>query len=125
MSFDDTYNFNAIEKKLINIKEEEDATSNQMSELERRERVAEVEMKEGRVADNIQDRDQRKDFANKIFTVTARYLIFVCFIVFLTGLKCLEYNDAVLITFLSTTTINIIGLFVIVARYLFPAKRRR
>lgn len=38
------------------------------------------------------------------------------------GTGKLILNDGILITLLGTTTIDIIGLFAIVARYLFPNK---
>lgn len=68
-----------------------------------------------------QDRELRKDFADNIFRLVVYYLIIVFFLVFLSssGTGSFAISDSVLITILSTMTINVIGLLVIVVRYLF------
>ena len=68
-----------------------------------------------------QDRELRKDFADNIFRLVVYYLIIVFFLVFLSssGTDSFAISDSVLITILSTMTINVIGLLVIVVRYLF------
>lgn len=70
-----------------------------------------------------QDIDMRKDFAAKTYNLVCIYLVIVFFVVFLVCCPA-EFNmsDNALIVLLSTTTINVIGLFAIVMNYLFPKK---
>lgn len=70
----------------------------------------------------IQDREQRKTFADKIFTVTVVYIAVVLFILIACGFSRLQLSDTVLITLLSTTTANILSLLVIVFNHIFPKK---
>lgn len=69
-----------------------------------------------------QDIKERKDYANKIFKLISFWLVAVLVILILQGCDCayFELSDQVLITLLGGTTINVLGLFVIVASYLFP-----
>lgn len=69
-----------------------------------------------------QDREQRKDFAERIFQFLMVYMLFSGFVLVLSGIAINNFhlNDEVLITLLGTTTANVIGIFVIVAKYLFP-----
>lgn len=69
-----------------------------------------------------QDREQRKDFAGKIFNFLMWYMIIAGAILFLSGAKIygFQLNDIILVTLLGTTTVNVIGLFIVVAKYLFP-----
>lgn len=71
-----------------------------------------------------QDRDQRKDFALKIFVFVSFYMFGVFFLLMLSGTECNRFHlsDSVLLTLLGTTTATIIGVFNFVARYLFHNK---
>ena len=72
-----------------------------------------------------QDRDQRKEFADKIFSFVCLYMFAVFFILFLCASPnsfCL--SDSVLITLLGTTTANVIGILIIVVTYLFSRKKK-
>ena len=66
-----------------------------------------------------QDREQRGKFANRIFNLMCCYLGAVMIIVILKGAKVLALSDSVVNVLLTTTTANIIGIFMIVAKYLF------
>lgn len=69
-----------------------------------------------------QDREQRKTFSYCIFGFMSIYMIIVLIIVFLTGFNVLILSDTVLVTLLSTTLANVIGVFTFVAKYLFHFK---
>ena len=73
-----------------------------------------------------QDRSQRKDFAECIFTFTLIYMLFVFVILFISGMTTTNFHlsDNELITLLGTTTANVIGILIIVVTYLFSRKRR-
>ena len=82
-----------------------------------------------------QDISERKNYARKLFWMTCGWLIAVLLIVVATSvsvanpcwwpewmptIKFCKLSDAVLLALIGTTTANVLGLFVIVARYLFP-----
>ena len=71
-----------------------------------------------------QDRRQRKQFAYCIFGFICVYMLIVLAIVLFAGLHAWDFSldGATLVTLLSTTTANVLGLFIIVAKYLFHAK---
>ena len=72
-----------------------------------------------------QDRKQRKSFSYLIFIFLCVYLELVFVILFFSGFSGLAFRmaDSVLITLLSTTTVNVIGIFILVVKYLFPTER--
>lgn len=72
---------------------------------------------EQKIKDLKQDRDERKKYARWTYYIISVWLLMILFLVFNSSL--LKLSDAVLITLVSTTTINIIGLAFIVNRYLF------
>lgn len=73
-----------------------------------------------------QDRDQRKDFAERIYSFAAIYMFGVFVILFLSGTETTNFklSDNVLITLLGTTTANVIGILIIVVTYLFSRKKK-
>lgn len=74
---------------------------------------------------DVQDREQRKEFADKIFNFVSNYMIFVCMVLFLKAITPRFFlSDNVIITLLGTTTANVIGILIIVVTYLFSRKRK-
>lgn len=73
-----------------------------------------------RLKDSQQNREQRKQYANKIFWLVCAWLVVLVIIVGQAGCGRLILSDSVLIALISGASINIIGLMVIVANYLFP-----
>lgn len=61
----------------------------------------------------------RKRYSYRIFLITSGWLIAVLTIIILSGLNILKLSDAVLIALLGSTTVNVLGFFVIVIQYLF------
>lgn len=76
------------------------------------------------LAGKKQDRDQRKEFANKIFDFMCWYLGAVFFIIMLNGITINNFkvSDDIILALLGTTAIEVIGTFAFVARYLFGSK---
>lgn len=99
------------------VKDEESVLPSTMAGLE-------VELRKEDVRGKRQDREQRKDFAYHIFKFICAYMAVTMLLVFLSGCNCACFSleGSVLITLLSTTTANVFGLFVIVAKYLFHTK---
>ena len=64
----------------------------------------------------------RKIYSKLLFWVLILWLIAILVVFVLIGRKILLYADSVIIAFITTTTMNVIGIYLIVARYLFPSK---
>lgn len=64
----------------------------------------------------------RKKFAPWLFGLVCIWLIVVSTAIFFTGFNFYEFNlsDKVLIAFIATTTANVLGLFYVVAKWLYP-----
>lgn len=73
-----------------------------------------------------QNKQQRKDFAERIYSFAAIYMFGVFVILFLSGTETTNFklSDNVLITLLGTTTANVIGILIIVVTYLFSRKKK-
>jgi hypothetical protein len=72
-----------------------------------------------------QDVAQRKQYAPRLYALTCGWLGAVAVILLLQGFSAgtthfFSLGNDVLIALLGTTTVNVIGLFYIVAKYLFP-----
>jgi hypothetical protein len=55
-----------------------------------------------------------------LFTLTINAWLFAVFIILLTNSKTLKLSDSVLITLLTTTTIQVLGMMIIILWDLFP-----
>ena len=76
-----------------------------------------------RLAGLAQDREQRKEYAGKIFNLVCGWLIALIAVICLAGAQCLNLSDSVLIALITGASVNIIGLMVIVTNYLFPKNK--
>jgi len=107
------------------LQEEETSIDKKEGErLHREARETENRLQKEKLKSQRQDRKQRKKFSFMIFYFLCAYLVTVFLILFLSGLGRLSFElaDGVLITLLSTTTVNMIGIFILVVKYLFPIK---
>jgi hypothetical protein len=93
---------------------------------ELRSKRLEYSLKEEELKGQQQDRDERKDYANKIYILLIIFLFIVFAIIALVGSSRYSFylSDKVLITILTTASVNVIGIFAIVIRYLFKDKSR-
>jgi hypothetical protein len=64
----------------------------------------------------------RLSYTTRIFILVCTWLAFVVISVYLTGFKSLNFSlsDKVLIAFITSTTISVLGLFIVVAKWMFP-----
>ena len=74
------------------------------------------------IADLKQDRAQRKIFSYCIFGFMCLYTVASLVVVFMCGCEVMKLDNSILITLLTTTLANIIGVFNFVAKYLFHSK---
>lgn len=84
---------------------------------EKKARIAELET---RVDGLRQDIEERKRYAWYIFILIVSWFIIILAIVFLSGMGFMEVSDTILVTLITTTTINIAAFFLGVVKYLFP-----
>lgn len=68
-----------------------------------------------------QDIEARKSYANKIFALVCGWLSLMILLVALSGFGT-QLSDSTLIALITTTTVSVLGLFTIVANYLFKAR---
>ena len=72
-----------------------------------------------------QDTQERKKYAARIFWVCAYWVTAIFLLLVLNGFGAAIYfklSDSVLLAAIGSTTANILGIFYIVARYLFPKR---
>ena len=71
-----------------------------------------------------QDIAERKAYANKVFKLVCFWLFGLFILLLLAGFPRPPFylSDSVLIAIISGTTVNVLGLFAIVANYLFPKR---
>ncbi|MFL0803392.1 MAG: hypothetical protein K6L81_06715 [Agarilytica sp.] len=64
----------------------------------------------------------RLGYAGRIFWLVCAWLVCVAIAVFMSGFNVSGFSlsDKVLITFITSTTVNVVGLFVVVAKWMFP-----
>ncbi len=75
-----------------------------------------LELENTQLKNDIED---RKSYAGKIFILICLWLFAVLLIVVVVGCKGMTLSDTVLVALITTTTINVLGLFLVVANYLF------
>lgn len=85
-------------------------------------RRTDLEIRKEELESAKQDRDQRGKFSKWIFIFVCTYMGIVLVILILCGYKCMALDDSVIISLLTTTTANIISIFLIVTKYLFYHK---
>lgn len=69
-----------------------------------------------------QDREQRKTFSRWIFIFTCAYMVVTLAIVCLCAFSVMRLSDTILVTLLTTTLTEVLGMFAFVAKYLFHHK---
>jgi hypothetical protein len=80
-----------------------------------------------RVRGLSQDIDERKKYAHRTFCLIAGWLVAVYALILLEGFEGtpgshFSLDKTVLITVVGTTTASVLGIFIVVMHYLFPAK---
>jgi hypothetical protein len=86
-------------------------------------RRTELKIRQEELESNIQDRKERKNYANKIFILLAIFMSTTILIIGASMFCFSKLSDIVLVTLLTTTSANVISIFAIVVRYLFRQKK--
>ncbi len=78
------------------------------------------------IKDLIQDRDERKKYALRIFILICAWIGLLFAVLALEAVGSprgwFHLDDAILLALIGGTTANVLGIFYIVTRYLFPRK---
>lgn len=102
------------------------ATSDEFGDFESHQAITRLNMEQQSAAQTLDERGQdmsaRKNYARNIFLLLLVWLTMVFGVVIGSGYeKCpIHLSDAVLIALISGVSISVVGLFAIVANYLFP-----
>jgi hypothetical protein len=89
-------------------------TLEQLDILKRREEVR----------SHVQDREERKEHAHNIFVLTCSWVCAIYLLLLFQGFQYSGFrlSDSVMLAAIGSTTANIVGVFIIVVRYIFPKK---
>lgn len=88
-------------------------------DIDREIKLVELEYKKEELESRRQDREQRGKFSGRIFVFMGIYMFCILAVLVLTGCGVFTLSDTVLVSLLTTTTADVIGIFIIVAKYLF------
>lgn len=64
----------------------------------------------------------RGELTNNVYDLVKNYIIAVVLITFLTGVGVLNLSDTVIVTLITTSLINIIGMLILIIKYFFNTK---
>jgi hypothetical protein len=96
------------------------------SETQEEEDDLDAQERRVRLRGIAQDINERRRYAGRIFWIIVFWLagIFVLLLIqgALSPWRLFSLDDAVLIAAIGGTTVNVIGIFIVVARYLFPRR---
>lgn len=103
----------AIQERTLNNSEEDILLALQHGKIKKQEEE---------IKDLQQDREQRKYLSYALFGFMCFYMLVALFIVFCCGFGWMSLHDNVLITLMTTTLADVIGIFSFVAKYLYHNK---
>lgn len=91
-------------------------------DLEEHKLHYELESLQQQLVEAVDTHNLRMGYSDKIFILVCIWLTCVLASIIFSGFNIwgFELSDKVLITFITSTTINVLGLFAIVAKWLFP-----
>lgn len=94
------------------------------NDLEEHRLQVELDALRQQVRESVDTHRLRLGYAKSLFRLVCAWLACVVLAVGLVGFKAWGFSlsDPILIAFITTTTINVVGLFIVVAKWLFPAK---
>ena len=104
----------------------DDANSSSLEVKERAKEEVDEDKRAKKLNNDIteQDKEERRLYAYRVFALICIWLACVMIVIVATGKGDLHYSDTVLVTLLTTTTANVIGLFAIVNSYLFKTTKK-
>ena len=90
-------------------------------------RKLEEEEKLAHINSYKQDTKERKHYAEKTFEFLCAYMLAVFLLLIFAGSDHIDFHfsDSVIIALITTTTANVIGIFIFVMRYLFNGSKKK
>lgn len=101
--------------------EKKELEQERLHELEKQ--VLELKLLKAQIRKFEDDNESRREFSRNIFTVTVIWMFLVLVVVIQCANGKWHLPDSVLIALITTTTANVIGIFIIVANYLFNREK--
>ena len=101
--------------------EKKELQEGKIHELEKQ--ALELQLLKAQIRKFEDDNTGRREFSRSIFTVTVIWMFLVLMIVIQYAGGRWHLSDSVLIALITTTTANVIGIFIIVANYLFNREK--
>ena len=88
------------------------------------EQKLEAERKRAEIRGTNQDTDERKKYAHRTFCLVCSWLAAIAGVLLLAGFRIggFSLGNDVLMALIGGTTTGVVGIFLIVARYLFPRR---
>lgn len=83
------------------------------------------ELERLKLLDYKQDIAARKDFSGRLYSLVKRWLVGIGALLVLSGWRVCGFNlsDGVLVALIGGTTVTVVGLFLVVVKYLFPDRK--
>ncbi|HLL72319.1 MAG TPA: hypothetical protein VK363_12835 [Pyrinomonadaceae bacterium] len=94
------------------------------TQLENEELRAKVEQIYQTLKTNLDVHGLRIEYLTKLFRLIVGWLIVVICFVTASSLKWIVLSDSVLIAFITSTTVSVLGLFMLAAKWLFNAPHK-
>ena len=119
----ETFNNDIRQEERIDVENKDIESEMRLEELKRNQ--IDTDLKRETLENNKQDRNARKNYAIAIFIFLVCFVISVMVVVYLSANEnsCFGLHESVLIALLTTSTANVIGIFVFVVKYLFPSTK--
>lgn len=107
----------SVDSDAASKEEEAELKEGRIHELEKA--ALELQLLKAQIKKFEDDNEGRREFSRNIFAVTVVWMFLVLMVVFLCASGRWHLSDSVLIALITTTTATVIGIFIIVANYLF------
>jgi hypothetical protein len=72
-----------------------------------------------------ENKEARKKYAYRTFILTCSWSVFLICVIFLCGYEKMKLSDKVIITLITSTTVNFFGFFLLVMKYLFDTNHSK
>lgn len=106
-----------VDSEAVAEEEEKELKEGRIHELEKA--ALELQLLKAQIKKFEDDNEGRREFSRNIFAVTVVWMFLVLMVVILCANGKWHLSDSVLIALITTTTATVIGIFIIVANYLF------
>ena len=103
------------------IEEKKELEEGRLHELEKQ--ALELQLLKAQIQKFEYDNESRREFSRNIFAVVVVWMFLVFMVVVQCALGKWHLPDPVLIALITTTTANVIGIFIIVANYFFNKEK--